>query len=317
MTLINNDIRSAASFLKNGELVAIPTETVYGMGANAFNPDAVKSIFAVKNRPFYDPLIIHTDSMDKIDQWGMFIPEILKPLTQKFWPGPLTVLMEKSWMISDVVTAGLPRVAVRIPNHALTLEMLSLCDFPIAAPSANPFGYVSPTTADHVKKHFDGKISMILDGGPCQIGIESTIVGVENGEVVVYRLGGIAIEEIEMEVGEVVIQTSSSKPEAPGMLMKHYAPAKKVTAIESQEELNAIDKKGCAFILFDLNVDDVPEDDIIYLSKASSHDEAAQNFYNALRAWDDKDSIQSLIVQRMPDFGLGRAINDRLRRAVS
>jgi len=317
MTLINNDITAASSLLSQGHLVAIPTETVYGMGANAFNSEAVKSIFAVKNRPFYDPLIIHTNSADRIAEWGMEIPEQLQALTKRFWPGPLTVLINKSERVSDIVTAGLPRVAVRIPNHPLTLSMLVQCDFPVAAPSANPFGYVSPTSAEHVKKHFDGKISMILDGGPCSVGIESTIVGVEQGKVVVYRLGGISVEDIEKEVGKVLVQTSSSKPDAPGMLIKHYSPAKRVLAVDTQIELNAHINATSAFIVFNFEVNDVASKNIIRLSSSENHAEAAQAFYSALRHWDDDASIQNIIVQRMPDFGLGRAINDRLSRAIA
>lgn len=317
MTLIKGDIKSASSFLTSGELVAIPTETVYGMGANAFDAAAVKSIFAVKNRPFYDPLIIHTNSVKRLEEWGMRIPEQLEKLAQTFWPGPLTLLIEKSAMISDVVTAGLPRVAVRVPNHPLTLQLLANCAFPVAAPSANPFGYVSPTRAEHVKKHFDGKISMILDGGPCVVGIESTIVGVEQGKVTVYRLGGISIEAIEAVVDEVLVRTSSSKPDAPGMLVKHYSPAKRVIAVDSQGEFEAKLNTQSACILFNLEAKGVPEKNLIRLSQSDNHSEAAQAFYSALRHWDDDASIHQIIVQRMPDFGLGRAINDRLRRAIA
>lgn len=316
MSFISSDIAFAEKALTAGELVAIPTETVYGMAGNGFNESAVKQIFKVKNRPFYDPLILHTNSIEKLESWGLKIPEVLQPLAKAFWPGPLTLLIKKSAQVPEIITSGLDRVAVRIPSHATTLDLLSRLPFPLAAPSANPFGYVSPTTPQHVAVHFEGKIAMVLDGGPCNVGIESTIVGIENGKPTVYRLGGLSIERIESVVGKVQVNTSSSKPAAPGMLSKHYSPNKEIVTVDSIAELRNIETRKTAFILFDLKKD-VPPAKLIQLSLTSDHDEAAQKFYDALRHWDDDESITRLVIERLPDFGLGRAINDRLLRAAA
>lgn len=316
MTIRSAQTEEAARLLTEGQLVAIPTETVYGMGANAFNEEAVRSIFKVKNRPFYDPLILHTDSIEKMEAWGVVIPTRLKALAEVYWPGPLTLLLERSSSIPELVTAGLDRVAFRIPNHPLTIDLLSKLSFPVAAPSANPFGYVSPTTADHVLRHFEGKIGMVLDGGACNVGIESTIVGEEDGQIVVYRLGGLSIEQIERTVGNVEIRTSSSRPAAPGMLVRHYSPSKQVIAVDTQEEVDEIESEGTAYILFLLEPPVRDAGRCQHLHADEKHEKAARQFYQALRLWDDDDAVQRIVVERMPDFGLGRAINDRLKRAA-
>jgi len=278
MTERSSDIERAAAFLSKSELVAIPTETVYGMAANAFDEVAVKEIFRVKNRPFYDPLILHK--------------------------------------ISDSVTAGLDRVAFRIPSHPLTHQLLEQLDFPVAAPSANPFGYVSPTSADHVLKHFDEKIAMVLDGGACDVGIESTIVGEEDGRIVVYRLGGLSVEQIERVIGNIEIRTSSSKPMAPGMLVRHYSPQKELIVVDTQEEVDEHNVQQSAYILFLLEAPEFNLPNVIHLTPGGNHEKAARQFYQALRTWDDDPDIKRIIVERLPDFGLGRAINDRLKRAA-
>ena len=229
MAIIGTDINKASFFLKEGKLVAIPTETVYGLAANAFNSDAVAGIFEAKNRPTFDPLIVHTYNLEKVNEFVTHIhPELLK-LANAFWPGPLTLLLPKKNTIPDLVTSGLDTVGVRIPNHPITLSLLSQLNFPLAAPSANPFGYISPTTAIHVNNQLGLKIPYILDGGACKIGLESTIVGEENGEIIIYRLGGLTIEAIKTVVGKVSVQLNqSSNPKAPGQLKSHYAPKKPI-----------------------------------------------------------------------------------------
>lgn len=316
VSFISNDIDRAEAALRSNELVAIATETVYGMAGNGFNEEAIKSIFKVKNRPFYDPLILHTNSIEKLESWGLKLPETLKPLAERFWPGPLTLLLDKSELVPELITSGLSRVAVRIPNHPLTLKLLEKLDFPLAAPSANPFGYVSPTTPQHVAVHFEGKIAMVLDGGPCTVGIESTIVGMENDQPTIYRLGGLSIERIESVIGKVQIRTSSSKPDAPGMLSKHYSPNKRIVAIDRAEELNQFEASDIAYILFNFSKE-VASNRLIKLSQSGDYDEAAQRFYDALRHWDNDESITTLVIERLPDYGLGRAINDRLLRAAA
>ncbi|MES2733756.1 MAG: L-threonylcarbamoyladenylate synthase, partial [Bacteroidota bacterium] len=185
---IGTNISHAIDLLQQGEVVAIPTETVYGLAGNALNTKAVARIFSVKNRPTFDPLIIHTNSLEKVLQFVDEMPAQAKTLAQACWPGPLTLLLPRKDSIPDLVTSGLDTVAVRIPNHSLTLSLLEALEFPLAAPSANPFGYISPTTAEHVYNQLGKKIPYILDGGPCLVGIESTIVGFEDGEPTIYRL---------------------------------------------------------------------------------------------------------------------------------
>lgn len=316
ITICSADLARAANLLQSGQLVAIPTETVYGMAANAFDEKAVKSIFKVKNRPFYDPLILHTSGIERMSDWGIEVPQLLSALAEAFWPGPLTLLLLKSQRIGDLVTAGLPRVAFRIPEHSLTRELLKQLDYPLAAPSANPFGKVSPTRPEHVLKYFDRKIPMVLDGGPCQVGIESTIVGLESERVVVYRLGGLPIEEIEKLCGNVEVRQSSSRPEAPGMLDRHYSPDQKIIAIDTQNELDALESPDVAYILFDLRPPKTKKDRLIKLSTKASLKDAAQSFYAALHNWETDPRVKTLVIQRLPNFDLGRAINDRLSRAM-
>ena len=229
MAEIGVDIEQAAAFLRLGKLVAIPTETVYGLAGNALDVKAVSSIFQTKNRPSFDPLILHVASLEQVSPFVSEFPEKLKRLAEAFWPGPLTVLLPRKASVPDLVTSGLDRVAVRVPNHPLTLALLAQLDFPLAAPSANPFGYISPTQAAHVAAQLGLQIPYILDGGACAVGLESTIVGMEGEQVVIYRLGGLELSEIESLVGQVTVQApSTSTPSAPGQLASHYAPRKPI-----------------------------------------------------------------------------------------
>ena len=195
MAVSGTDVERAKQLLCSGNLVVIPTETVYGLAGNALNPRAVAAIYEVKNRPSFNPLIIHTDRLEKVTEYVASVPRVAQELAQAFWPGPLTLLLPKTDKLPDIVTAGSDRVAVRIPKHPLALALLSELDFPLAAPSANPFGYISPTTVAHVEEQLGDKIAYILDGGSCSVGIESTIVGVEDNKLEVYRRGGISIED--------------------------------------------------------------------------------------------------------------------------
>ena len=223
--MTGTDLVYAAELLKAGRLVAIPTETVYGLAGNAFDTVAVSDIFAVKHRPTFDPLIVHTWCLERMQALVGDFPPDAQRLAVDFLPGPLTLLLPKAEAIPDIVTAGSPLVAVRIPRHPLTLRLLEMLDFPLAAPSANPFGYISPTTAAHVERQLGDKIPYILDGGPCTVGLESTIVGFVDGRPVIYRKGGVSVEAIEAVVGKVAVRPhSSSNPLAPGMLKSHYAP---------------------------------------------------------------------------------------------
>lgn len=312
MASIGKSIETASDFLKKAQLVAIPTETVYGLAANALDSTAVAGVFEAKNRPVFDPLIVHTHSVLKAHDYVKSIPEPLLKLANAFWPGPLTLLLEKKALVPDLVTSGLDRVAIRVPNHALTLELLRSIDFPLAAPSANPFGYVSPTTPEHVNKQLGDKVAYILDGGPCEVGIESTIIGKEENEVCVYRLGGLAIEEIEKIVGKVNLKiNSSSNPAAPGQLKSHYAPMKQLILGDVKENLKLY--KNAAVIYFgEKNFESAHAD--YNLSPTKNLKEAAANLFSALRMMDESKA-DVILCELLPEEGLGRAINDRLKRA--
>jgi len=224
---VGKAIDVAASYLRKGQLVGIPTETVYGLAGNALDVPTLSLIFETKNRPTFDPLILHSASLERVMPYISSFPAPLKTLAEKFWPGPLTLLLPKAAEVPDLLTSGLDRVAVRVPSHPFTLSLLQTLEFPLAAPSANPFGYISPTQAQHVYAQLGDKIPYILDGGSCEVGIESTIVGMVGDQVVIYRLGGQEVNEIEKWVGPVQVQAhSSSQPNAPGQLESHYAPRK-------------------------------------------------------------------------------------------
>ncbi len=315
MDKIGVDISHAARILAQGGLVGIPTETVYGLAANAFDPNAVVKIFEAKNRPFFDPLIVHTHSLEAAAGFVNDIPARARKLFDAFAPGPITILLERNKeKIPDIVTSGLDTVAVRIPNHPLTLNLLQELNFPLAAPSANPFGYVSPTTAQHVEQHLGSVVDYILDGGPSLVGLESTIVGFEEGKTIIYRLGGLSVDDIEGVAGHVELQiNSSSDPRAPGQLKSHYAPGKKLY-IQGTEP-NDVDYTNVAFIGFDTLHDKVKHENQLLLSKTGSINEAAQKLFAALRKTDMLD-VEFVIATKFPNSGLGLAINDRLQRAA-
>lgn len=316
MAEIGTDIQKAKVFLEKGDLVAIPTETVYGLAANALDVTAVAKIFEAKQRPTFDPLIVHTHDLNEVYQFVDSIPQVLLKLAKAYWPGPLTLLLQKKQIIPDLVTSGLDRVGVRVPNHPLTLGLLKDLNFPLAAPSANPFGYISPTTALHVQKQLGDKIPYILDGGPCQVGLESTIVGEENGEIVIYRLGGLSIDDIEKVVGKVSVQLNqSSNPKAPGQLKSHYAPKKPVIVGDLNQLVKQYADKKIGAIVFGPYSKD--ENVLVKnLSVTQNFNEAAGNLFSFLRDLDEAD-VDVIITSLVPEIGLGLAVNDRLRRAAA
>lgn len=313
--LIGKDIKTAVELLKNEELVAIPTETVYGLAGNALSSRAVMEIFSVKNRPQFDPLIIHTDRFAKAEKYVRAIPAKARILAEEFMPGSLTLLLPKKESIPDVVTSGSDLVAIRIPNHLMTLELLSELDFPLAAPSANPFGYISPTTAQHVDNQLGMKIPYILDGGQCRVGLESTIVGFEDEEVIVFRKGGLAVEAIEEVVGKVKIIThSTSNPKSPGRLKSHYAPKTPFEIGNPSALISQYSGKKIGIISFEKSFDKVPLDRQVILSKSGDYAEAGHNLFAGMRRLDGLN-LDIIIAELLPEKDLGRAINDRLRRA--
>ncbi|MBX2916638.1 MAG: threonylcarbamoyl-AMP synthase [Cyclobacteriaceae bacterium] len=315
MAEIGKDIHRAKQLLTEGQLVAIPTETVYGLAANALNDKAVLEIFKAKSRPHFDPLIVHVASLAQAETLSSSFPEKAKALAQKFWPGPLTLLVPKKETVPDIVTSGLNTVGLRCPDHVLTLQLLQSLSFPLAAPSANPFGYVSPTTPQHVNEQLGDKVAYILDGGECRVGIESTIVGFENEQGMVLRLGGLAIENLEAFTGPLHVQLhSNSNPHAPGQLQSHYAPGKKII-LGTQAQLRAYTHLHAGTIMFQHALPGVAPNQQIILSPGGDLEEAAQHLFAALRTL-DKTAIDVILAELVPEHGLGRAINDRLRRAA-
>lgn len=314
MAEIGKDVMKAKDLLENGGLVAIPTETVYGLAGNALNADAIAQIFRVKNRPQFDPLIVHVADRIQAEKYVEYIPEQAKKLADHFWPGPLTLLLKRKSIIPDLVTSGLDTVGIRCPDHALTRQLLHALSFPLAAPSANPFGYVSPTQPEHVAEQLGGHIPYILDGGICPVGIESTIIGFEHDMPVVYRLGGLSLEKIEHVAGPVRVQThSSSNPKAPGQLKSHYAPSKPLILGKAEELLQQYPAHRSGLLTFQSDFNSPYQ---FILSPTGSLEEAAQKLFGALRSF-DKMPIDYILAELVPDIGLGRAINDRLRRAAA
>jgi L-threonylcarbamoyladenylate synthase len=317
MAEIGTDIEKARYFLEKGELVAIPTETVYGLAANALDDLAVAKIFEAKNRPTFDPLIMHVSKLEEVEKYCINIDSSLYHLAKTFWPGPLTILVEKKNTVSDLVTSGLPRVAIRVPNNALTLSLLNTLDFPLAAPSANPFGYISPTTAEHVDAQLGKKVKYILDGGPCTVGLESTICGIENKIPIIYRLGGLPLEIIEekSEMKWTLQNHSSSNPAAPGTLESHYAPTTQLIQGDIQALVTLIQPKKFGLISFKKDYAYNETHCLqIQLSPKGNMNEASAHLFSAMRALDDKD-LEVIFAEVFPEEGLGRAINDRLKRA--
>jgi L-threonylcarbamoyladenylate synthase len=307
-----------ATLLKNGEVAALPTETVYGLAGNALNPEAVVKIYAAKNRPSFNPLIVHCASWQQAQLYVQKVPVKAMYLAERFTPGPLTFLLGKKDNIPAIVTAGSAKVAIRIPRHPLFLSLLNLLEFPLAAPSANPFGYISPTTAEHVANGLNGKIPYILDGGKATVGVESTIIGFEDNRVVLYRAGGVAAEAIEEVLQEKLVikdRTENNNPETPGQLASHYAPATRLLHGNVALHIAQYAGKKIAIIGFHQFYDGVPRHQQYLLSPDAHLNEAAANLFNVLHKL-DKENYDLILAEIFPDEGLGRAINDRLKRAA-
>lgn len=317
MTIISKDIAKAVEILNNQDVVAIPTETVYGLAGNMYSEKAIRKIFEIKQRPLFNPLIVHIHSIAQIDDIAREFPDKAKVLAKAFWPGPLTLVLKKKKSVPDVITAGRDTVAIRIPNHPVTLSLLKNLSFPLAAPSANPFGSISPTSAMHVEGYFKNTLSMILEGGDCKNGIESTIIGFENDEAVLYRLGSIPIEDIKHVIGEVKVKNKKeSAPNAPGMLARHYAPKTKTYLVEDAVHfVKAYSDKKIGVLRFDKEMKSSNIEHVEVLSKKGDLTEAASKLYNALHKLDTL-YLDMIVAEKFPDFGLGASINDRLERAT-
>ncbi|MBL4884654.1 MAG: threonylcarbamoyl-AMP synthase [Planctomycetaceae bacterium] len=321
---IGDDLTRAADEINRGQLVAMPTETVYGLAANALNPLAVARIFEAKQRPEFDPLIVHIASYDSLELIAKNIPEIARKLMDQFWPGPLTLVFPKTEAVPDLVTSGLNTVAVRMPDHPLALQLIRDARCPLAAPSANLFGRTSPTTAQHVADQLGDRLAYILDGGPCKVGIESTIISIENERLSLLRPGGITIEQLQDVLGPGTIEipnfdtTSEEHPVAPGQLKEHYAP---LTPLIIQQQLIRPDR-GQRIGLLTLQLPEashqnMPEtfETIEELSATGDLTEAASNFFAAIRRL-DAENLDLILATPFPSHGLGLALNDRLNRAA-
>lgn len=317
MDIISKDIQKAIALLKADKLVAIPTETVYGLAGNIFSEKAINLIFETKKRPFFNPLIVHIASKDGLENIVSHIPEKARLLADAFWPGSMTLVLKKQASIPDIITAGKDTVAVRVPNHPVTLELLKQLPFPLAAPSANPFGSISPTKPEHVARYFKNDIKQVLDGGACTNGIESTIIGFENDEPIIYRLGALAVEDIEAIVGKVSIKNKKEEsPDAPGMLDRHYAPLTKTFLTNTvSEEVKKHSGKRIGILVFKSDLKDTSITTQIILSKNGDLTKAASKLYDALHELDNQN-LDVIIAERFPDYGLGKSINDRLQRAT-
>jgi L-threonylcarbamoyladenylate synthase len=328
-------LKRAAEILRNGGLAAFPTETVYGLGADAYNPAALAKIFEAKGRPRFDPLIIHIaeiGTLEKIADTSLLDAASRKKLfllAEHFWPGPLSLVLPKREIIPGLAASGLPTLAVRFPDHPAALKLISLSTGAVAAPSANPFGYLSPTRPEHVRDMLGEKVDVILDGGPARIGVESTVLDLSGENVRLLRPGGTPKEAIEKLIGPVHAGPFTSDTEnglvSPGQLKSHYAPRTPLSVYSREALIGLLPESGSAFLFFDgpsrdawLAAHSIAQAEkavIRVLSESGSLLEAAVRFFEVLHEL-DRPEISRIAAQYAPEQGLGLAINDRLRRAA-
>jgi L-threonylcarbamoyladenylate synthase len=309
-------VTDATELLRSGNTVALPTETVYGLAAEALNHEAVAKIFEAKERPLFDPLIIHLPARDWLERVARIDHDagnLVEELIGQFWPGPFTMVLPRREIVPDIVTAGLDTVAVRISAHPVFAEIVRAFGSPLAAPSANRFGRVSPTTAQHVLDELDGKIPLIVDAGPTTHGIESTIVAVRNGRMELLRRGPIATEQLEA-FGEVVVAPASQRPEAPGQFTSHYAPSTPLVLVNDPSSFAVPTNKTCGLLAWRSVVDTGQFAAIRQLSSRQYLREAAANLFRYLREL-DRLNLDLIVAEKLPDENIGAAINDRLLRA--
>jgi L-threonylcarbamoyladenylate synthase len=339
------NLRRAAEALAAGSLVSFPTETVYGLGAHALDPLALSRIFEAKRRPFFDPLIIHIAERESLADLCSAVDARAQTLMDRFWPGPLTLVLPKTDAVPDLATSGLPTVAVRMPSHPVALALIRAAGFPLAAPSANPFGRLSPTEAAHVRDQFSDGIALILDGGPCAVGVESTILSLAGETPVLLRAGGVPREDIEALIGPVALSAMNpehpDKPLAPGQLPGHYAPRTRLRLLEKPVERDgqgralpgsgmvtaaAMAKAGMKLGWLGFREDREDREDAAgaprifaaaeALSPAGDLREAAARLFACLHRL-DRLGLDLILAEPLPEQGLGLAIMDRLRKAAA
>ncbi len=310
----NKNIREAAQIIKNGGLVAFPTETVYGLGANALNPFAVAKIFELKERPSFDPLIVHIASFDDLKILSTGVTDNVMRLAKYFWPGPLTIVLPKSQLVPDIVTSGLNTVGIRMPNNAIALELIKESKCPIAAPSANKFGQLSPVNAQHVKKQLPN-VDYVLDGGHTTVGIESTIVSIEGDICQLLRPGFITLEDIEEALPNTFVfnHTKPEKLVSPGLLKSHYSPQKPLYILKDPFG-NIPETSGLILHRNDHSIYSVSK--VIYTSQNCNKIEISSNLFAALHAMEEDKNVKSIYIEAVEEVGLGIAIMDRVNKAA-
>lgn len=323
------DIKKAAQLIKNGELVGMPTETVYGLAADALNGTAVANIFKAKGRPMDNPLIVHIASIDDITRFNLVsdFPKQAQILAEKFWPGPLTIIMPKSAVIPNEVSAGLETVAIRFPSHKTAQKLIEFAQTPIAAPSANLSGSPSPTTAQHVYNDMQGKIPAIIDGGECSVGVESTVISLAENPPRLLRPGGITLEQMQAVIGEITVDNAvlhkledNQKAASPGMKYKHYAPKANVTLLQGNAKqyaqfVNEHSNANVAALCYD---EDIKNLNVITISmgKENDLDSQAHMLFDALRKIDEFKNITTVYARCPKPQGVGMAVYNRLIRAA-
>ncbi len=310
--LLARAVVEASRLLGAGEPVALPTETVYGLAADETRPEAVLKIFEAKERPFFDPLIVHLPDLAWLDRLTAIPPgdvELVRRLTERFWPGPFTLVLPRRDLVPDVVASGLPTVALRMSAHPVFRAVISAFGKPLAAPSANRFGRISPTTADHVMSELASRIPLIVDGGPTAHGVESTIVAVSNGRLEILRSGPVTVEELA-GFGEVVAAGTVAKPVAPGQLKSHYAP---LTPLRIEARPQPVSGKRCGLLAWQNALPGF--ENVEVLSPTRNLREAAARLFAAMRRLDEA-GLDEIIAEPLPESGLGVAMMDRLRKAA-
>ena len=314
--MIGTDVSLAAKLLNDGELVAIPTETVYGLAANATDVDAVAKIYRAKNRPSFNPLILHFASLEDALPYVKSVSSAVKKLADHFWPGPLSILLPKSNLVPDLTTAGLPNVVVRVPSNPITLDLLSQLNFPLAAPSANISNTVSPTSAKRVEQSLGNNVKYILEGGQSAVGIESTIISCQDDKIVVLRQGGTSVEDLEKVSGLPIEAHNNKEISSPGQLKKHYATHKPLIVVEDIEAYALANSESKTMYLLYETKEHIGFRNSILLSANYSLSEIANNLFESMHKADESDAEQ-IVIERCKDAGIGRAINDRITRASS
>ncbi len=319
-------IKTAAEKIKGGGLVAFPTETVYGLGADAFNTQAIAKIFETKKRPLEDPLIVHIAQKERLHTLAINIPDIVARLTDTFWPGPLTLVLKKAENIPDILTAGLDTVAIRMPANKIALSFIEFCQTPIAAPSANLFGSPSPTCAQHVLDDLTGRIDLIIDGGKTEIGVESTVLDLTHNEPSILRPGGVSIERLNEVIKTVINSSSKNKVLSPGMYPRHYSPRARLILVEleGREQVEKVKNLALEFSHKGQHIGIMAKDEnknryrpfnVKLLGPGDNLATCAANLFSILREF-DRLGVSVIIAEGVKKEGLGLAIMDRLRKAA-